>query len=303
MDRKSILLFIQLSRPMFLLGGVLLYALGVGLAHYLGARINWNVYFLGQAWVTMLQLSTQYFNEYFNSPADSSNPNRTPFTGGSGALGPGKLPRSTALYAGLLCLGVVASLTAILLGAGAVTPLAMAIMVTAFLGSFFYSVPPVRLESSGYGELTTSILVAFLLPAFAYTLQTGEMHRFLPMVSLPLVLLHISMLIAFNLPDYGNDMKFEKRTLLVRIGWERAMFLHNVLILLGFLLVGVAMLNGLPFFIAMPAMFALPLGVLQIWQMRRIAAGIKPNWTALTLNGLAVFVVTAYLVTYAFWTH
>jgi hypothetical protein len=44
MDSK-VLLFVRLARPLFLLGGVLIYALGAGIARYLGAEIDWGVYF------------------------------------------------------------------------------------------------------------------------------------------------------------------------------------------------------------------------------------------------------------------
>jgi hypothetical protein len=46
---KTLQLFIKLSRPFFVLGVAVLYALGVGIAHYLGSTIDWNAYFLGQA--------------------------------------------------------------------------------------------------------------------------------------------------------------------------------------------------------------------------------------------------------------
>jgi 4-hydroxybenzoate polyprenyltransferase len=115
---RTLWLFIQLSRPHFLLGGILFYALGAGIARYLGQPIDWGLYFLGQAWGTFLQLGAHYLNEYFDSPADLNNPNRTIFTGGSGALGPGKLPRATALWAGIACLTGVGSLTILLLRTG-----------------------------------------------------------------------------------------------------------------------------------------------------------------------------------------
>jgi hypothetical protein len=47
----------------------------------------------------------------------------------------------------------------------------------------------------------------------------------------------------------------------------------------------------------------LPLGALQVWQIRRIAGGAKPNWLGLTLNATAIFGGMAYLITLAFWTH
>ena len=298
---QSLRLFIRVSRPLFLVGAALVYALGAGIAHYLGVTVDWGLYFLGQFWVTMMQLSAHFLNEYYDAPADVENPNRTPFTGGSGDVGPDRLPRATVLFAALACLAVVASLTVLILSQAQPSPETLLILVLIFLGGFFYSVPPVRLVSSGYGELTTSIIVANLVPAFAYLIQAGELHRLVAMSTFPLTALHLAMMLAFELPDYANDIKFEKHTLMVRLGWQRGMRLHNLLILSAYLLLGLAVTLGMPFSLAWPAFLTLPLGLLQIWQMRRIADGAKPNWRTITLVPVVLFAAMAYLLTFAYW--
>jgi 1,4-dihydroxy-2-naphthoate octaprenyltransferase len=300
---ESVILFIRLTRPLFLLGAILLYALGAGIAHYLGTIITWGLFWIGLVWVLLLQLSAHYLNEYYDAPFDQGNENRTPFSGGSGALGPGKLPRRTALIAALTTLTFLASLTVLVIARWQISALSLLIMGLAFLGAFFYSVPPVALERSGYGELTTSILVAFLLPGYAFSLQTGEFHRLVAMTGFPLVTLHLAMMVSFEFPDYFSDVKHEKHTLLVRLGWQNGIMLHNILVLTTFLLVGLALSFRMPLFAALPAFLPLPLGLLQIWQYRRLSTGSKPNWTALTLNGLALFAAMAYLFAYSFWTH
>ncbi|MES0359668.1 MAG: prenyltransferase [Anaerolineales bacterium] len=299
---RSIRLFFILSRPLFLVGGVLVYALGAGIARYLGTPIDWGLYVLGQIFVTTMQLSAQYLNEYYDSPADRDNPNRTPFSGGSGAIGEGKLSRETVMWASLTTLTILASVTVVLINVAPVSPLLISIVVLAFLGSFFYSVPPVRLAYTGYGELTTSILVANLVPIFAFVLQYEELHRLLVMSTFPLTSLHLAMMIAFEFPDYLNDIKHDKLTLLVRVGWQRGMVLHNILILSAFLLLGLAATFGLPLAIVLPAFIPLPLGLLQIWQMRRIGAGAKPNWTTMGLTAVVLFASVAYLLAFTFWT-
>ena len=299
---KTVLLLVRLSRPWFLLGGILVYALGAGIARYLGAQINWQIFLVGQMWVTLTQLSGQYLNEYFDASQDLDNPNRTFFSGGSGALGPGGLPRRTALMAAMGCLAVVASLTVLIISSAKPQPSVVLIMALGFLGAFFYSVPPLRLETSGYGELTTSFLVANLVPAFAFILQWGDFHRLLAMSTFPLTFLHLAMMLAFELPDFAVDLKHDKRTLMIRLGWERGMSLHNLLILGSYLLLALAVWLGLPVRIALPVFFTLPLGILQIWQMRRIADGATPNWTAITLTPVALFAAVTYLLAFSFWT-
>jgi 1,4-dihydroxy-2-naphthoate octaprenyltransferase len=298
----QIRLFILLSRPFFLLGGALVYALGAGIARYLGAPIDWGLYFLGQAYVTTMQLSAQYLNEYFDSPADQDNPNRTPFSGGSGAVGEGKLSQESVMWAALTTLTILASLTVVMLNVTTISPLLVTIVGFAFLGSFFYSAPPIRLSNTGYGELTTSILVANLVPIFAFVLQFGELHRLLVMSTFPLTALHLAMMIIFEFPDYLSDIKYDKYTLLVRVGWERGMVLHNILILTAYFLLGLAAMFGLPLAIVLPAFIPLPLGILQIWQMRRIVGGGKPNWTTMTFTAVILFGSVAYLLAFTFWT-
>jgi 1,4-dihydroxy-2-naphthoate octaprenyltransferase len=302
MDLRGIRLFLKLSRPFFLLGGALVYALGVGIARYLGVTIDFGIYILGQFWVTTLQLATHYFNEYFDSPADAANANRTPFSGGSGVIGEEGLPREIALWAGIASITGATSLTVMLIRANGINPAGFVVMALIFLGAFFYSIPPVRLVESGYGELTTSIVVASLVPAFAFLLQYGELHRLVPMSTFPLISLHMAMMLAFGLPDYANDLKFDKRTLMVRVGWERGVNFHNILILSAYLLIGLAMLFDFPYSVALPALLSLPLGLFQIWYINRIAAGAKPNWQLLVVLAVLVFGVTAYLLTFSFWT-
>lgn len=306
MDDRSpqnpLLLFIRLSRPLFLLGAALLYALGVGIARYLGSPVNWAAYFMGQFWVFFLQLAAHYLNEYYDFSADVENSNRTPFSGGSRAVGVGGLSPQTVLLAAAASLVAGATLTVLMMRTLKLSPESLFLMLLAFVGAVFYSAPPLRLVSSGFGELTTSILVANLLPAFAFLLQRGELHRLVAMTTFPLTALHLAMMLAFELPDYAADMKHNKRTLMVRLGWQNGMTLHNALILFAFLLLSLSIAFGMPLFIGLPAFIPLPLGLLQIWQMRRIAAGGRPNWTALTLTAIALFAATAYLFTLAYWT-
>jgi 1,4-dihydroxy-2-naphthoate octaprenyltransferase len=293
---------VRLARPHFLLGGILFYALGGGIAQYLGYSIRWDIYLLGQAWGTILQLAVLFLNEYFDAPDDLDNPNRTFLTGGSGQIGPGKLPRAAALWGAIGSLAALASLTVALVGQDVLAPVTVLYMVLIFLGAFFYSVPPVRLVSTGYGELTTSILVAHLVPGFAFLLQTGELNQVLMLATFPLVILHMAMLIAFSLPDFGNDTKHGKQTLLVRIGWQAGMRLHNLLLLGSFFFLALAMLiSRVSSAIWIWAFLPLPLALLQIWQMNRIAIGVKPHWTALALTALAPTVSMTYLLAWSFW--
>lgn len=292
---RQLWLFIRLTRPLFLLGGILLYGLGGAILDYLGRPIDISLYILGQLAITSIQLMAHFLNEYFDSRTDSENPNRTPLTGGSGVLGPAGLPRKVALYSAAFTVAITAAIAIILLTTAQTPMIAWILLMLIFLGAFLYSLPPVSLATSGYGEASTSVLVAGLLPAFAFALQTGEFHRLLVMTSTPLVALHFAMMIAFELPDFATDSKYEKRTLMVRIGWAAAMRLHDFAIIFAIGSVAVAFSLGLPWRVALGSTIALPLALAQMWQFSRIRRGFPTNWRTITYSALALFAMTAYL--------
>lgn len=293
--RRPFVLFIRLSRPFFLLGGFLLYGLGAAVASYLGRTIDAGLYAIGQGLVTAVQLMTHYLNEYFDVGVDRANPERTFFTGGSGALGENGLPPRVALYAAAGCMLVAAGLASTLISTGRASAIAWLVLLVSALAAFFYSAPPIRLVSSGFGELTTSLLVAGLVPTFAFALQTGEMHRLLFMGTVPLAALHFAMLLVFELPDWPVDHRGAKRTLVVRLGWASAMRLHDAAVLLAYVVLVAALLSGMPARVGLGAFLPLPLALVQMWQMRRIRSGAAARWTTMELNAIALFALTAYL--------
>jgi hypothetical protein len=80
------------------------------------------------------------------------------------------------------------------------------------------------------------------------------------------------------------------------------MSIHNSFILVTFLALGIGSLFGMPSRITLYGFFPLPLGILQIWQMRRIEAGGKTNWGAFTMNAVGLFGLMTYMLAFAFWT-
>jgi len=66
MKESGFKFILRITNPYFLLAGGLTYALGAGIARYFGDLPDWGIYFLGQAWITAVQLGTIYLKEYFN---------------------------------------------------------------------------------------------------------------------------------------------------------------------------------------------------------------------------------------------
>lgn len=209
--------FIKLSRPHFLLGGLVMFALGA-FSQISISELNWLTYALAQFAITAAQLTAHYVNEYADYEADRAIVNRTAFSGGSGVLIEGILSRRTPLLAAR----VTTAITLITLMAGAITQnlniqAALAILM-ALVISWAYSMPPTRLLQTGWGELATALTVAVLVPLSGAFSQSTHISQDLWWILSALVLLQLAMLLVFELPDLISDRAAGKTVLAVRIG-------------------------------------------------------------------------------------
>jgi len=275
----------------------LLYALGAATAVRFGFNINWADYLLGQVVVTSIQLMGQYLNEYYDIEVDRlTAERRTWFSGGSGVLSTGSISPVAVLVAARIC-ALIAILTGIFDSLHSVWMIP--IIIFSFLGSWFYSSPPLTLMSSGWGELTTSIIVALLVPLAGYCMQGGFPPGELWLVSLPLILVHTSMLISFEFPDYTADLSVGKKTLTVRLGLQGAAWVVTALIGSAILFLIV-----LGLFSKYPGRWMGWTVPLAIWQMvlihRIILSPTRKNYYLLTAGGVALFVLMALLALLSF---
>ena len=294
LNAKHFRLFLRLSRPLFLLGGALLYSLGAAIASFLGRTIDLYLYLLGQGLVTSLQLMAHFLLVY-HEPRSEEDDQPDSFSNVRGYFDLSGLPHRATFYIAITFLVLAATLVSILLVGRQVPLIAWLILLFIFLGVFLYSTPPIRLYTSGYGELTMSLVIAGLIPTFCFALQTGDLHRLLVMSTTPLVALHFATMIALELPDYASNIKWDKGTLMVRLGWATAMKLHDLAILFAVASFVVAFFNGLPRRVTIGVLIALPLAIAQIWQMDRIRRGYPARYRTLINVALSLFGLTAYL--------
>jgi 1,4-dihydroxy-2-naphthoate octaprenyltransferase len=302
-QRVSISLLIRFSRPWSLLAGMLASLLGMGINDYLGGDINWLTGWVGMACILLLQFSSYWLKVYFDPP-DKQNRYPRPrsiWRKNDDDPQPG-LPRQLVLQASITTLTIGAVLTVLLLANHSLNATAFLLLGLSFLMAFLYAVPPARLVYSGYGELAEAIIVCNLAPAFALSLQTGEIHRLLAMLTFPLTPVYLALSIILSLPGYVIDEQRLQRNLLVRLGWQKAMSLHNILVFCAFLLVGLASIMGLPWVLAWPLLLPLPVGLFQIWNIIQISRGAPTRWRLTILASTSLLGIMLYLANLALWT-
>lgn len=301
-ERTPLLEFFRISRPLGLLAGLLLYALGVGIVVYRGQRVDWSIYWLGQGCVTMLQLSSSYLLEYYDRLAEVPR-RREGIANPLRSQQEARAARNIYLLAAITTLTIGAMLTVLLVTRGVLSPASYIILALAFFFAFFYSVPPLRLARKGYGELVAAVLLTNLTPAFAYLLQDNEFMNVLGVITLPLTILFLAMSLATSLETYYQEIKAGRQNLMTRIGWQGGMFLHNLCIFVAYLTMGLTTVFGLPWSLSWPRLLTLPVGLFQVWQIWRIGNGAKPQWRLLRVTAYATFAITVYLQAFTMWVH
>lgn len=290
---QRLLVILRLSRPLNVIFAVLTYVLGAGISRYLGSTQNLIVFWLGLGGILLAQFSMDLLAEALRPVEQPSENNEH--------RAERVLIRNAALMVSVGSLAA-AAVIAILLGQqGVLSPVVLLFLGLSLLLVLAYAVPPLRLVDAGFGEFTLAVHIAMIAPAIGFVLQQGEYHRLVGMVSFPLTLLALAYFLILDFPTFAVDEKYDRRTLLRSMGWQRAVPLHHGLILGAYLLLSSALLFGLSWALVWPAFLTLPFAILQIFWVRNISLGAKPIWNLLTVNAMAVFGLTAYLLTFAFW--
>jgi len=289
--------FIRLGRPHFLVGGFVLYGLGAAIAVFAegGRAIDWRRYVWGQIAVTAAHLMTHYCNDYFDFDADRANATPTRWSGGSRVLPAGELPREAALIAALALALISCVTTAILVGHVGAPAGVVGLMAAIIFLSWEYSAPPLRLHSTGWGELDVAVVVSGLVPLTGFYLQATQ-WTLLPFIALaPLAGLQLTMLLSIEFPDAEGDAATGKRTLVVRHGPDWAARLYQRILIAVYVTLPLLVWAGLPRIVAACALPTSPIAAWQVWRMRRGAFREPPRWESIAFWSVALLIVTSAL--------
>lgn len=179
-----------------------------------------RVALLAAVTVASLHLSANTLNDYVDwEGTDKDNPNSGPFSGGSRHLVEGKLKRRS-----FLILGVILAVIGIscLLYLTAIRPYVIFIGTIGAVLGIGYSVPPLRLQSRGLGELAIFFAFGPLITLGTGYAVTGMFSLTQFLAGVPLGLFVTAILWINEFPDYEADTRNGKRNLVVRLGKRNA---------------------------------------------------------------------------------
>ena len=281
---------LRLSRPLHLLLAALTFCLGAGVANYLGKPFRADSFWLGLAAVILAQGSMSLLSEVFRLDREplAENESRRERL----------VLRNNALYISIAALTADAVIAFLLFNNGHLSFAGFAFILLSLILVLTYSLPP--FHGRGFGEFILAAHLAYVVPSLGYLLQADEAHRFL-IVLIPLTFLAFAYFIVMDFPSFAADRKFNRITLLTRLGWERVVPLHHIFIVFAYIFFALTSLLGISLSLIWPAFLTLPFAIFQVFQLRNISLGAPANWTLLTATALAVFGLTAYFLTLTFW--
>ncbi len=260
MSRAAIL--IKELRAEFLPASVVAVFLGTAIAHMRTGAFDPLLFALALAGLVFIHLGTNVANDYFDhrSGNDAFNTEFVrPFTGGSRLIQENLLsPRSVlvlsiSLIAAALAVGAA---LAILRG-----PYIIVLGIVGIASGVFYTAPPVNLASRGLGELFIGLNFGVLTVAGSYFVQTRAWSWESAVASLPLAGLIAAVVFINEFQDMNADARAGKRTLVVRMGLEKASRVYGWLVISSFVPILIGAASGLMPRTTLIALAALPFGI------------------------------------------
>lgn len=249
---------LSMARPLVLVSNVLAWLYGVSIA--VGSGESMDVTSVGFSFLAMLcvSVSVHYVNEYADYQTDGLTV-RTAYSGGSGVLSKGVVPRTLAMQAAgtTLLLGAGMQLLANYLG---LLPWSATVLLgIGAIGGWTYSVPPFKLAWRGWGELDNAVLGANVLPVYGYIGVSGRFELWVIAACLPFTLLAFNNLLAVTWPDRDADARVGKRTLATRWPSKQLRLLYGIVATLSFTLLLLLYEWILPLGVVLAGLMAFPL--------------------------------------------
>jgi 1,4-dihydroxy-2-naphthoate octaprenyltransferase len=269
------------------------YFLGGGIAHYVGANFQSFDFFLGLLWTICLVLSG-YSLRIFYSPSTffSEIDGMVEWVGKNKKL---FLILSTSLL--IICGMVVVGQ----LIRKSLSNFQEILYLLSIIGYIALIIPPFNLGGKGYLEIILSIFQAGITTALGYFSVFHFYQNILLFVSFPLTCIALASYLAFGFSTYANDLKIERKTFLRALSWQKAIPIHNILLIGSYVFLASGVIFHFPIGIVWPALLTFPLGCLQGLWLIRIKNGGKPVWPFFNTLITSVYGLTVYFLVLTFW--
>lgn len=188
-----------------------------------------------------LNMSDDYF-DYKHGVDMIKTGEKNEYTGGSGVLTNNEIS-TDAMRKGFFVFYGITILIGLYL-TFKVGWLVFALGVFGVFSAYYYTAPPIKFAYYGFGETVMLINYGPIIVIGAYYVQTQSIPTEIVLMSLPSGFLMFCKILANELPDYKEDLKANKRTLVVRFGKKNGFKILITFLFVTYLIVIVTALLG-----------------------------------------------------------
>ena len=214
----NIIHLLKIIRIHILTGGILAFSVGALLGIANGGVFNLPLVVLAYIVVLLGDLSSHYSNDYFDIEVDRYIERKKFFSGSTILVNHPHL-RSMAKSISVSLL-FSSNFLALLISLFLEAPIEIFyVILFASLAGWFYSAPPTRLISRGFGEITVAFVTGFAIPAIGYLSVKGQFDPLFFLLAPSFVMYGLILSLSLEAPDAAIDRKGGKRTLIVRKGY------------------------------------------------------------------------------------
>ena len=238
-----------IARPNFLILSAILGFLGTAIAWYehqeYGGPFNLGYAFLATIGLICAHISVNVFNDYFDSRSKlDTKTQRTPFSGGSGAIQSGQITEKQAPWVGIATLIIIIPI-------GIFFTIVQGWLLLPLLAIAFFSIilyTPLILRM-GYPEWSAGLGLGILPVLGAYFAQTGTYTIVALLAAIPSGILVHNLLLLNEFPDAEYDVTVKRRTLPISVGKKKAAIFYSILTIIVYLwIIGTVVTKQTPAF-------------------------------------------------------
>jgi 1,4-dihydroxy-2-naphthoate octaprenyltransferase len=157
------------------------------------------------------------------------------------------------------------------------------------LGGWFYSMPPLQLERTVWGELDNALLGGYLMPLIAYIPQIGVATLNIFLVLTPIFLAVLVNLLGVHWLDREADAQVGKNTLVVRLS-ERVPVVHLGLTVLMYIST-LTLLSLIPWQVVVGIFLTVPLA---IWV--NIKFKQRPAYSSILMSTVMILAAFGWII-------
>ena len=220
--------WIQAARPKTLPAAIAPVIAASGLAWH-NDTFSWIPAALCMAFALLIQIATNFANDYFDFKKGTDNENRI---GPKRAVAQGWISPGTMWIATLVTLALALAVGLQLLWFGGYPLLIVGVL--SIVCAILYTGGPFPLAYVGLGDLFVLIFFGWIAVMFTYFVQAGHHSWDAFIVGTAIGLLSVNLLLINNYRDVDNDKASEKKTTVVRFGrgYGRMQYLVSVIVAL-----------------------------------------------------------------------